>query len=65
MKNFPSRLRSARIAAGRSQTALANELGWPPSAISHYEAGRRLPDLAHFRALAIALGVSADTLLGR
>lgn len=63
MKNFPSRLRSARLAAGKSQTALANELGWPPSALSHYEGGRRLPDLEHLRALAVALGVSADSLL--
>ena len=40
-------------------------MGVPPSAIAHFEAGRRKPAFASVRAVAKALGVSSDFLLGR
>ena len=59
-----TRLRNARIRAEMSQTDLAEKAGLSPSWISHFEAGRRLPSLEVFRKICIALGVTADSLLG-
>ncbi len=59
-----ARLRSARLRREMSQAELAEKAGLVPSWISHFEAGRRLPSLEVFRKLCIALGVTADSLLG-
>ena len=63
--SFAARLREARKARGLSQSDLARRLGTPPSAIAHFEGERRKPSFASVRAIARALDVSADYLLGR
>lgn len=62
--DFASRLRKTRDARELSQSELAREAGMQPSAIAHFEAGRRKPSFDNVRALAKALKVSADFLLG-
>lgn len=64
-ENFPDRLRKAREAKGLSQTDLAAKAGMEPSAISHFENGRRGPSFANLRRLADALAVTIDYLVGR
>jgi transcriptional regulator with XRE-family HTH domain len=61
---FKSRLREAREAKGWSQTDLATRTGLEPSAISHFECGRREPSAGNLVILAIQLQVSTDYLLG-
>lgn len=63
--NFPERLRAARDRRGVSQADLAAKSGFEPSAISHFESGRRSPSFENLRRLADALNVSTDYLLGR
>nr|WP_284731833.1 helix-turn-helix transcriptional regulator [Mesorhizobium sp. dw_380] len=62
---FGDRLVAAREARGLNQTELAKEAGLQPAAIGHFERNRRKPSFANVRALAKALKVSADYLLGR
>lgn len=62
---FGSRLRAARESRNLNQTELAKASGLQPAAIGHFEAGRRKPSFANIRALAKALEVSSDYLLGR
>lgn len=62
---FASRLRAAREQRGLNQTELAKRSGLQPAAIGHFEADRRKPSFANIRALAKALDVSSDFLLGR
>jgi transcriptional regulator with XRE-family HTH domain len=50
---------------GWSQTDLAEKSGMQPSAISHFEVGRRAPSFENLKRLADALQVSMDYLLGR
>lgn len=64
-KIFSERLRTTREAKNLSQTALAERCGLQPSAISHFETGRRLPSFDNLKRLADALGVTIDYLLGR
>jgi transcriptional regulator with XRE-family HTH domain len=64
--SFATRLFHARGAHppdGLTQEELAERAGLQQSAISHYEAGRREPNLANLRRLVWALGESADYLL--
>lgn len=56
---------AARSRRGLSQEGLASRCGIAASAISHYETGRRRPDLQNLVKLADGLGVSIDYLLGR
>ena len=63
-KDFASRLRKTRETRELSQSELAREAGMQPSAIAHVEAGRRKPSCDNVRALAKALKVSAEYLLG-
>lgn len=58
-------LRQARIAAGLSQWDVAERIGVTQASITEYELGKRRPRRATLAALARALGVSADSLLGR
>lgn len=58
------RLIAARESAGITQTALADRSGLSIAAIQSYETGRRTPHADQLGALANALGVSADYLLG-
>lgn len=62
---FGDRLRLAREARGLNQTELAQRAGLQPAAIGHFEKERRKPSFANIRALAKALNVSSDYLLGR
>ena len=62
---FAERLKAAREARSMSQSELARKLDMVPSAIAHFEANRRKPSFATIRAIARALNVSSDFLLGR
>ena len=64
-KNFPDRLRSARELRGLSQSDLAQRSGLQPSAVSHFETGRRAPSFDNLKRLADALEVTTDYLLSR
>lgn len=62
---FAERLRSGRELRKMSQTELAEKTGLLPSAISHFETGRRSPSFANLKALADALKITTDYLVGR
>jgi len=62
---FGTRLADAREARGLSQADLAKLAGLQPAAIGHFERDRRKPSFANVRALAKALNISSDYLLGR
>jgi transcriptional regulator with XRE-family HTH domain len=62
---FGERLIAARDARRLTQTELAQKAGLQPAAIGHFERNRRKPSFANVRALAKALNVSSDYLLGR
>jgi transcriptional regulator with XRE-family HTH domain len=62
---FAEILRAVREDKGLSQSDLAAKTGLQPSAISHFEAGRRSPSFDNLRRLADALNVPIDYLLGR
>ena len=62
---FGARLRAARESRNFNQTELAKVAKLQPAAIGHFESGRRKPSFANIRALAKALEVSSDYLLGR
>lgn len=64
-KAFGRRLVTIRQRQDISQSDLANSCKLQPSAVSHFESGRRLPNLANLVKLADALQVSTDELLGR
>tara|TARA_B100000780_G_C21118271_1_gene452689 strand:+ start:224 stop:541 length:318 start_codon:yes stop_codon:yes gene_type:complete len=61
---FQQRLIDKRNERDLSQSELARKAGLQPSAIAHFEAGRRKPSFANIRALATALNTTADYLLG-
>lgn len=64
--SFPDRLRYARETLRKlSQTELAERAGFQPSAVSHFETGRRSPSFDNLKRLADALHVTTDYLLGR
>ncbi len=65
MEIFSQRLRKAREDKKLSQTELAEKDGFQPSAISHFETGKRSPSFANLKKLADALEVTVDYLLGR
>jgi transcriptional regulator with XRE-family HTH domain len=62
--DFANRLRMIREQREFSQSDLARAAGMQPSAIAHFEAGRRKPSFDNVRSLATALTISADYLLG-
>ena len=64
-KSFPERLQAARQLRKLSQSELAAKAGLQPSAISHFETGRRAPSFDNLKALSTALEVTTDYLLGR
>src|SRR5690349_5642274 len=63
--SFEDRLRISREKKGLSQSDLAHKAGFQPSAISHFESGRRSPSFDNLKRLADALSVTIDYLLGR
>ena len=62
---FSDRLRSARQLRNLSQSELAAKADLQPSAVSHFETGRRAPSFDNLKALSEALQVTTDYLLGR
>lgn len=62
---FGPRLRAARDCRRMTQEQLASKCGMSVAAISHFETGKREPNLASLRKIADGLGVSADFLLYR
>ena len=64
MTPFNSNLRTAREQAGITRQELADSIGISVSALGQYEQGRREPDLQKLVAIAAALHVSVDDLLG-
>lgn len=61
---FRWRLKMVREGQGVTQARLGRVTGLKPSAVSHFESGRRLPSLPNLFRIAWALGVSTDYLLG-
>jgi len=61
--DFPQRLAALRKERALTQQALAEHVGVHVSQIRRYEAGESTPTLDVLRKLAIALSVSADTLV--
>jgi transcriptional regulator with XRE-family HTH domain len=62
-QNIKELRKSITIGHSMSQADLAQKTGLEPSAISHFETGRRRPSLGNLKRLAEALGVSIDTLV--
>jgi transcriptional regulator with XRE-family HTH domain len=64
MEHFGARLATLREAAGYKQVELAAELGISQRMLAYYESPRAHPPTALLPALAKALGVSVEQLLG-
>lgn len=62
---FKERLKAARALRGFNQAELASKAGLPPASVSHFETGPRKPSFENLKALATALDVTTDYLLGR
>lgn len=62
---FQERLKKSRETRDMSQSDLAKTSGMQPSAISHFENGRRSPSFDNLRRLADSLCVTMDYLMGR
>ncbi|AMN40419.1 helix-turn-helix domain-containing protein [Rhodoplanes sp. Z2-YC6860] len=62
---FQKRLKQARDLRKLSQAQLAAKAGLPPASVSHFESGPRKPSFDNLKALAGALDVTTDYLLGR
>ena len=65
ISGFPDNLKRAREIKGLSQTELAKRSGLQPSAVSHFETGRRAPSFDNLKRLADTLEVTTDFLIGR
>ena len=61
--DFPERLATLRNERGMTQGTLAKHVGIHVSQLRRYEAGTSQPTLDVIRSMAVALGISADTLL--
>ena len=61
--DFPERLATLRNERGMTQGTLAEHVGIHVSQLRRYEAGSSSPTLDVLRKLAVALSVSADTLV--
>jgi transcriptional regulator with XRE-family HTH domain len=64
-KTISQNLSQVRTARGLSQSDLAKSAGLMPSAIAHFESGRRLPSCENLLKLSNALEVSIDELFGK
>lgn len=62
-QEFGKNLRITRECKQISQTELASISGIHPNAISHFEGGRRQPNLKNLVRLSKALNVSTDLLI--
>lgn len=62
---FKERLKAARNLRGMNQAEVAAKAGLPAASVSHFESGPRKPSFDNLKALASALDVTTDYLLGR
>lgn len=62
---FKERLKEARNLRGLNQSELAAKASLPAASVSHFESGPRKPSFDNLKALASALDVTTDYLLGR
>ncbi|MCY3870800.1 MAG: helix-turn-helix transcriptional regulator [Gemmatimonadetes bacterium] len=62
---FSDNLKKIREIKGLSQAELAKRAGLQPSAVSHFETGRRAPSFDNLKRLADTLEVTTDFLIGR
>ncbi|MCR4905086.1 MAG: helix-turn-helix domain-containing protein, partial [Clostridiales bacterium] len=62
--NLGTTIRAARRSKDMTQEDLASLLGVTLSAVSQWEQGKTMPDIALVPALCSALDLSADTLFG-
>jgi len=62
--SFAQRLRARRVALGVPQSDIAKTTGFKQCALSHFETGRREPNITNLRRLCVALDCSADYLIG-
>lgn len=63
-KQIGLRIKTVRIEAGLTQQQLAKRLGIPYQSIGQWERGMRNPKIETLQAIADAIGVSLDYLLG-
>lgn len=61
--SFAERLVETRESLGMTQRELAIKLGITPTRLNYWEKGKREPDMLYIKALAEALGVTADWLI--
>ena len=61
---FGARLREARISRKMTQVKLSKVTGLHDTAISHYERGKRYPNIDHLMILAVGLNATTDYLVG-
>lgn len=61
--SFAERLVETRESLGMTQRELAMKLGITPTRLNYWEKGKREPDMLYIKALAEALGVTADWLI--
>ena len=64
MKEIGRRIAEARRTAGLTQPDLAEKMGISFQAVSNWERGESMPDIAKLPELAAILGMSIDALLG-
>lgn len=64
MQEIGSRIAEARRAQGMTQPELAEKMGISFQAVSNWERGESMPDIAKLPELAAILGMSIDALLG-
>ena len=64
MTHVPLPIRSARVARGMTQSALAAACGIPLRTLAAYERGHLEPPVSRARAIACALGTTLDGLFG-
>jgi transcriptional regulator with XRE-family HTH domain len=63
-KKFHEILKEARLNAGLTQSQLAEKIGVAKSTYCNWEQGTREPNVLKLKAIAKALGVTGDYLLG-
>lgn len=64
MLKISKAIEEMRKIRGLSQTELSVRCGLQPSAISHFETGRRSPSAKNLVKLAVSLGTTTDYLVG-
>lgn len=65
MSTFQQRLKDLRTGSGLTQEELGKKVGVGKMTVSQYETGSRRPDIETLEALADALNVSVDYLIGK